>query len=42
VWARYGFGAQRFDRPPETPYVLDRPSDLAAALDRLVVVSGGA
>jgi phosphoglycolate phosphatase len=42
VWARYGFGAQRFDRPPETPYVLDRPSDLAAALDRLMVVSGGA
>jgi phosphoglycolate phosphatase len=36
VWARYGFGAARFDVPPETPYVLDRPSDLSAVLDRLI------
>jgi phosphoglycolate phosphatase len=34
VWARYGFGAQRFERPPETPYVLDRPADFAAIMDR--------
>jgi phosphoglycolate phosphatase len=35
VWAQYGFGAARFDAPPETPYMLDRPSDLAAVVDRL-------
>lgn len=34
VWARYGFGAQRFDTPPATPYVIDRPADFAAVLDR--------
>lgn len=34
VWARYGFGAQRFEQPPDTPYVIDRPADLAAVLDR--------
>ena len=42
VWARYGFGAGRFDSPPATPYVMDRPSDLAATLDRLMVVREGA
>jgi phosphoglycolate phosphatase len=35
VWARYGFGAARFERPPDTPYVIDRPADFAAVLDRL-------
>jgi phosphoglycolate phosphatase len=35
VWARYGFGAARFERPPATPYVIDRPADLAAVLDRV-------
>jgi phosphoglycolate phosphatase len=34
VWARYGFGAERFDATPPTPYVIDRPADLAAVLDR--------
>jgi phosphoglycolate phosphatase len=35
VWARYGFGAERFAQPPDTPYVLERPADLAAVVDRL-------
>ncbi len=34
VWARYGFGAQRFEEPPDTPFVLDRPQDFAAIFDR--------
>ena len=42
VWARYGFGAQRFEAPPSTPYVLERPADLAAVLDRFVAVTSGA
>jgi phosphoglycolate phosphatase len=42
AWARYGFGAQRFDRPPATPYVLQRPSDLAGVLDRVVALHIGA
>lgn len=42
VWARYGFGAQRFGEPPPTPYVLDRPSDFAAVLDRFVAMTSGA
>lgn len=41
VWARYGFGAARFDAPPVTDYVLDRPADLAAVLDRFERVSRG-
>lgn len=41
AWARYGFGAARFDRrTPETPYVLERPADLAAVLDRFAVLAG--
>ncbi len=42
-WARYGFGAARFDGgSPDTPYVLDRPRDLAAVLDRFsAVMTGG-
>jgi phosphoglycolate phosphatase len=39
-WARYGFGATRFGAEvPHTPYVLEKPSDLIAILDRLAVVS---
>jgi phosphoglycolate phosphatase len=41
AWARYGFGAQRFEDPPETPWVLERPSDLPAVLDRFAAVAGG-
>lgn len=42
VWARYGFGAVRFAVAPSTPYVLERPSDLSAVLDRFVAVTDGA
>ena len=38
VWARYGFGAARFDAAPATPYVLEQPSDLAAVLDRMTAI----
>jgi hypothetical protein len=41
VWARYGFGAQRFEMPPATPYVLERPSDFAAVLDRFAAITSG-
>jgi phosphoglycolate phosphatase len=41
AWARYGFGADRFESPPDTPYVLDRPSDFAAILDRFAAVMSG-
>jgi phosphoglycolate phosphatase len=41
VWARYGFGAARFDQPPFTPYVLERPSDFAAVLDRMRAIRSG-
>ena len=34
VFARYGFGAVKFgDTPPETPFVVDHPRELSAALD---------
>lgn len=43
AWARYGFGAARFDHtPPDTPYVLNHPSDLPAVLDRFAAISTGA
>lgn len=43
AWARYGFGAARFeDGPPATEYVLESPADLAAAIDRFERVSLGA
>jgi phosphoglycolate phosphatase len=42
VWARYGFGAQRFGEPPATPYIIDRPSDFAGVLDRFVAITSGA
>ena len=42
AWARYGFGAARFDaQPPDTPYILDRPADLAAVLDRFAAIVSG-
>ena len=41
VWARYGFGAQRFENAPDTPYVIDRPADFAAILDRLRAIRFG-
>lgn len=41
VWAQYGFGARRFDAPPGTPYVLQRPSDFAAVLDRFTAIASG-
>jgi phosphoglycolate phosphatase-like HAD superfamily hydrolase len=42
VWARYGFGARRFNAPPDTPYVLDRPADFVEVLDRLAAIGQGA
>jgi phosphoglycolate phosphatase len=43
VWARYGFGAARFGpRGPDTPYVLGRPADLPAVLDRVAAMAMGA
>ena len=41
VWARYGFGAQRFERPPSTPYLLERPADFAGVLDRARAIRFG-
>ena len=38
AWARYGFGAARFDDPPKTPYVLEHPADLAAVMDRVLAI----
>ena len=35
VFARFGFGAKKFDVPPETDYVIDHPRELGAVLDRL-------
>jgi phosphoglycolate phosphatase len=43
VWARYGFGAARFEnQSPETPYILEAPSDLVATVDRFAAVMRGA
>jgi phosphoglycolate phosphatase len=43
AWARYGFGAARFDGDgPDTPYRLDRPSDLVEVVDRFIAVTAGA
>jgi phosphoglycolate phosphatase len=41
VWARYGFGAQRFASPPDTPYAIDRPADFAEVLDRIRAIRFG-
>jgi len=43
AWARYGFGAPRFGgEPPDTPYVLDKPADLPAIVQRLAAIFSGA
>lgn len=36
AYARYGFGAVRFERAPATSYVLDHPSELPSVLDRFL------
>lgn len=42
VFARYGFGAKRFGpASPDTSFVLDRPSDLAAVLGRFAAQAAG-
>lgn len=42
AWARYGFGAARFDDGgPDTSYVLERPADLLAVVDRFSSVMSG-
>ncbi|MGE0042276.1 MAG: HAD family hydrolase [Vicinamibacterales bacterium] len=41
AFASYGFGAVRFDHPPVTPWVLERPSDLPAVLERFAAVNTG-
>ena len=42
AWARYGFGSVRFDgHPPDTPFVLDAPADLAGVLDRFSAMLSG-
>jgi phosphoglycolate phosphatase len=35
VFARFGFGAAKFDRPPDTGLVIDHPRELDAVLSRL-------
>ncbi len=35
VWARFGFGAAKFDAPPDTPFAIDHQRDLGAVLSRL-------
>jgi phosphoglycolate phosphatase len=35
VFARFGFGATKFDAPPDTPLVVDHPRELDAVLNRL-------
>ena len=42
AWARYGFSAARFAATPDTPYVLNHPSDLSEVLDRFAAVNSGA
>lgn len=43
VWARYGFGALRFENGvPDTPYIIDSPPELAAVLDRVEALAQGA
>lgn len=41
VWARYGFGSARFTSDPETPWIVDRPSDLPAVVERLIASFDG-
>jgi len=35
VFARFGFGATKFDVPPDTPFVIDHPRELDAVLNRI-------
>lgn len=43
AWARYGFGAARFnDATPDTTYVLNEPRDLVQVVDRFAAVHSGA
>lgn len=35
VFARYGFGATKFEAPPDTPYMIDHPRELDAVLSRI-------
>lgn len=35
VFARFGFGAAKFDVPPDTPFAIDHPRELDAVLSRL-------
>src|SRR5262245_25865306 len=43
AWAKYGFSAARFEEtPPETPYVLNQPTDLIDVLDRFAALRAGA
>jgi phosphoglycolate phosphatase len=35
VFARFGFGATKFDAPPDTPLAIDHPRELDAVLDRI-------
>jgi phosphoglycolate phosphatase len=35
VFARFGFGASKFDTPPTTNYVIDHPRELESVLNRL-------
>ena len=35
VFARFGFGATKFEAPPETPFAIDHPRELDAVLSRL-------
>ena len=37
VLARFGFGARKFDAPPDTPYAIDHPRELAAVLNAVGV-----
>ncbi len=43
VLAKYGFGSRRYGAShPETPFVLERPTDLPAIIERLELVASGA
>lgn len=35
VFARFGFGATKFEAPPGTPFVIDHPRELDAVLNRI-------
>lgn len=35
VFARYGFGATKFETPPDTPHIIDHPRELQVVLEGL-------